>query len=177
MWHLPREAVHRWLQKLLHTHDSPERTALAIGLGVAIGFSPFLGFHVLLGILLAFIFNFNRVAVIAGTWVNLPWLMAPYYAAATAAGSWLLGAPIPPHLVEHIEQSWELPNWGLRLDAFARLLEPLVWPFTLGSLLGAIVAGFVAFHLVKPVLVVLHRRHLASVARARTSADKPLKQQ
>ena len=65
----------------------PARTAAAFGVGVAVGFSPFVGLHTLIGLVLAFVFNLNRVAVLAGLWVNLPWFMGPYYAATTAFGS------------------------------------------------------------------------------------------
>ena len=40
-----------WIDKLLHTHDSPERTARAFAVGVFFGFSPFLGLHTILGTL------------------------------------------------------------------------------------------------------------------------------
>jgi uncharacterized protein (DUF2062 family) len=157
MWHASRDAAQRWIQSLLHTHDSPERTAAAVGLGVAIGFSPFIGFHTVIGIVLAFCFNLNRVAVLGGLWVNLPWIMGAYYAAATAVGSWLLQTRVPPHLMTRLELVWSLPRWGARIDALGGLLEPLLWPFTLGSLLGSIIFGVLAYRLVLAIL--LARRH------------------
>ena len=45
MIHFTRALVRRWLQALLHVHDTPERTASAFALGVFLGFSPFLGLH------------------------------------------------------------------------------------------------------------------------------------
>ena len=87
MVHRTKAGLERWMESLLHIHDTPERTAAAFGVGVAIGFSPFLGLHLLIGLALAFVFNLNRVAVLAGLWINLPWFMGPYYAAATALGA------------------------------------------------------------------------------------------
>jgi uncharacterized protein (DUF2062 family) len=163
MWHASRDAAQRWIQSLLHTHDSPERTAAAVGLGVAIGFSPFIGFHTVIGIVLAFCFNLNRVAVLGGLWVNLPWVMGAYYAAATAVGSWLLQTRVPPHLMKRLELVWTLPHWGARIDAIGGLLEPLLWPFTLGSLLGSVIFGFLAYRLVLAVILA-RRHHLDAVA-------------
>jgi len=70
MIHLTRALIRRWLDTLLHIDDTPERTAAAFALGVFFGFSPFLGFHTLLGILAAFLLNLNRVAVLLAitTW-------------------------------------------------------------------------------------------------------------
>ena len=39
-----------WLEQLLHTHDTPQRTAAAYALGVFFGFSPLLGLHTVLGL-------------------------------------------------------------------------------------------------------------------------------
>jgi uncharacterized protein (DUF2062 family) len=60
--------VRRWLEQLLHTHDTPGRTAFAYALGVFFGFSPFLGLHTVLGITFAFALNLNRVAVLLGVY-------------------------------------------------------------------------------------------------------------
>ena len=54
MIHLTRGLVRRWLDVLLHIQDSPERTAAAFAIGIFFGFSPFLGFHTLLALIVAF---------------------------------------------------------------------------------------------------------------------------
>src|SRR6185436_10488749 len=105
VWHLTKRTLERWLESLLHIHDTPERTAAAFGVGVAIGFSPFVGLHMLMGLVLAFVFNLNRVAVFAGLWVNLPWFMGPYYAATTAFGCWITGTPMPPQFLAQLQPS------------------------------------------------------------------------
>jgi uncharacterized protein (DUF2062 family) len=45
--------IRRWLDQLLHTHDTPQRTAAAYALGVFFGFSPLLGLHTVLGVIVA----------------------------------------------------------------------------------------------------------------------------
>ena len=96
MIHLTRALIRRWLDALLHIDDTPERTAAAFALGVFFGFSPFLGFHTILGILFAFLLNLNRVAVLLGVYSNLPWLLAPYYFFTTR----FVGAPITLNLYD-----------------------------------------------------------------------------
>jgi len=93
MIHLTKALIRRWLDALLHIDDTPERTAAAFALGVFFGFSPFLGFHTVLGIVFAFLLNLNRVAVLLGVYSNLPWVIAPYYAFATMAGAIELSNP------------------------------------------------------------------------------------
>jgi uncharacterized protein (DUF2062 family) len=78
-------------RKLLHIDDTPERTALAYSIGILIGFSPFLGFHTLTALVIAFLFNLNRVAILLGAWSNTPWWMVPYYMMATWVGMRVTG--------------------------------------------------------------------------------------
>ncbi len=72
--------------QLLHTHDTPQRTAAAYALGVFFGFSPLLGLHTVLGLVFAFALNLNRVAVLLGIYSNLPWILPAYYTLATMVG-------------------------------------------------------------------------------------------
>lgn len=158
MIHLTRSLVRRWLDTLLHINDTPERTAGAFALGVFIGFSPFLGFHTLMAILLAFLLNLNRVAVLLGVYSNLPWIIAGYYAFTTMLGAAITRTRLPPgfreRLTQLFEQSLHKPDFWHQL---AVLLRPLFWPYMVGSLMGAAVFAGVAY----PVALafVTRRRH------------------
>jgi uncharacterized protein (DUF2062 family) len=168
MWRYSQDRVRRLIQTVLHTHDSPERTAAAFAIGVTIGFSPFVGLHTAMAIAVAFFFNLNRVAMLAGAWLNLPWILGPYYAAATAFGSWLLQSPVPPHIMKRLQTAFTIPGWDARIAALGGLVEPLLWPFTLGSTIGAGVLGMVAYRLMLPLLLA-RRRHLLEMERG----DRP----
>jgi uncharacterized protein (DUF2062 family) len=159
MIHFTRQLARRWLESLLHVHDTPQRTAAAFALGVFLGFSPFLGLHTIVAIALAFMLNLNRVAVLLGVYSNLPWVIAPYYAFTTMAGAALLGVEPPPDLRERLGDMFQL---SITTAAFwhelARLLHPLLWPFTIGSLIGASVLAAVAYR-VALAFVIRRRRH------------------
>jgi len=62
---------------LRNEHSSPPRMAAAIFLGVLIGCSPFYGFHVILCLVLAFVFRLNKLVVWLGSNVSLP-VFAPF---------------------------------------------------------------------------------------------------
>ena len=147
MIHLTRALVRRWLDALLHIQDSPERTAAAFALGVFWGFSPFLGLHTVLAIVAAFLLDMNRVAVLLGVYSNLPWFLAPYYAIATMVGAELTGKRPPADFRVHLGQLFEL---SLFQEAFWHrlmvLMKPLLWPYTVGSLLCAMVLAAAAYH-------------------------------
>ena len=149
MIRLTRGLVRRWLGALLHIDDSPERTAAAFALGVFLGFSPFVGLHTVAGVLLAFLLNFNRVAVLLGVYSNLPWTVAPYYAFVTMfVGAPLTGHRIPPGFRRQVADVFE--HSLFTGDFWAQLLavlRPLVIPYTVGSLIGALVLATIAYPL------------------------------
>ena len=154
--------IRSWLEQLLHTHDTPHRTALAYALGVFLGFSPILGLHTVLGLALAFVFRLNRVAVVLGVYSNLPWLVPAYYTLATIAGAAVLGVNVQPRALEEAMKAVSAASWGDFGD-LARRLAPLMWAYTLGSTVGAVLLGLVAYR-VSLAMIVAHRKLMAQRA-------------
>src|SRR5580765_3940884 len=134
----------RWLDQLLHTHDTPTRTAAAYAVGVFFGFSPFLGLHTILGLVVAFALNLNRVAVLLGVYSNLPWILPAYYTLATMLGAAVLRVDLPPRLLKDFQEALTAASWG-EFRSFVKTLTPLVWAYALGSLVGAAVIAVIAY--------------------------------
>ena len=149
--------VRRWLDHLLHTHDTPQRTAVAYAVGVFFGFSPFLGFHTILGLVVAFAFNLNRVAVLLGIYSNLPWILPAYYSLATLLGATILRVEVPPGLLKELSEAVRAASWG-EFRSLAHALTPLFWAYSLGSLIGAIAIAVTAYR-VALAMIIAHRRH------------------
>ena len=155
---MTKAALRRLAHVLLHTGDAPERTAAAFSIGILIGFSPLLGLHTLLALLVAFAFRLNRLAVLAGAYVNLPWFMGPYYAGVTALGALILGIEIPADMAARLDGVMGLPGWGQQAEGILHLFYPFIWPFVLGSSLGCTVLAAVAY---QPALRFVRRRRAA----------------
>jgi hypothetical protein len=151
--------VRRWLDQLLHTHDTPQRTAAAYALGVFFGFSPLLGFHTMLGLVFAFALDLNRVAVLLGIYSNLPWILPAYYTLTTVVGAKLLGVRIRPRLLRDLSDAVAAFSWT-DTRALLHALTPLAWAFVLGSTLGALILAGVAYRVALGVIEA-HRRRLA----------------
>lgn len=148
MIHLTRALARRWLGALLHVDDTPERTAVAFALGVFLGFSPFLGLHTVLAIVVGFALNLNRVAMLLGVYSNLPWFLAPYYAIATMVGAEITGHHPPPDFRSQLGQLFDLSLWhGEFWRRLVQILNPLVWPYAVGSLLCSLVLATAAYQL------------------------------
>jgi uncharacterized protein (DUF2062 family) len=148
----------RWLDQLLHTHDTPQRTALAYAVGIFFGFSPVLGLHTILGLVCAFAFNLNRVAVLLGIYSNLPWILPAYYSLATLLGATLLRVKVPPNLLRDLQAALAEASWA-DFRQLGHALTPLAWAYVLGSTIGAVILALIAYR-VAFVMIVAHRRRV-----------------
>jgi uncharacterized protein (DUF2062 family) len=150
----------RFLEQLLHTHDSPRRTAAAYALGVFFGFSPFLGLHTVLGVACAFLLNLNRVAVVLGVYSNLPWILPAYYTLTTVAAAAVLRTEVPPDLSQEFSRALTSVSWSGFQD-LGRTLSPLLSAFLVGSTAGAVILAGCAYRLALATIVAHHRRKRA----------------
>jgi uncharacterized protein len=174
MMRLTRDAVRRWSTTLLHIDDTPQRTAAAFALGVFFGFSPFLGLHTALGLTCAFIFGLNRVAVLLGVYANLPWTIAAWYALTTAFGAELLRTKIPPGFARQLADLFQLSLLHRHFwDGLGLLLRPLLWPYLVGSLLGATALALAVYPLALAFVVNERRIHRLRRVQHEGGSDTP----
>ena len=151
-----------WLGRLVaglaRLPDTPERIALAFGIGVFLSFSPFLGLQILIGLAFAQFLRLSRVAVVAGLCINLPWVVPAYYLLATEVGARLLGLDPPSGLADDLRRVFAEAGFGFAaMTRTFALLRPMVWPFAIGSIAGGLVLGFIAHRLVLVLLRALRR--------------------
>jgi uncharacterized protein (DUF2062 family) len=136
------------IKKLLHIDDTPERTALAYSIGIFLAFSPFLGFHTLAGLAIAFLFGLNRVAILLGVWTNNPWWIVPYYAMATWVGMWVTGFWVDWATLKGIFQLG-MDQGFMGSDFWSRITSQwgLLLSFGIGSLILCTLLGLVSYPL------------------------------
>lgn len=136
------------IKKLLWIDDTPERTALAFSVGIFLGFSPFVGFHTLAGIAIAFLFRLNRVAVLLGVWSNTPWWLVPYYMIATWVGTKVIGFRVDEAAIAGIFRLGM--DQGFIASGFWKQLATqggLLLSFGIGSLLFSLFLSLAAYPL------------------------------
>jgi uncharacterized protein len=160
-----KEKLKHWVRVLLHTQDSPERTAMAFAVGVYIAFlPPVFWLHTLFALLIAFLFRLNRLAVLAGTYTNTPITMIPLIGLEIWVGKLLLRGHGPLKLPRHPPTSFE--GWRL---AFIQL-KPFVFPLLLGSLVLGIVGAAIAY-VVALRVVLLYRKRRAHAEAEEKAAE------
>jgi uncharacterized protein (DUF2062 family) len=161
-----RSLKRRWVQllvQLMGRAETPERVAAAVALGVGVGLSPFIGFHFILAIVLAFCFRLNKLDTVLGSFAGNPWTLPPVYALGYRLGRAVLGfapARVPPLQWQRI----------LHHDFWVSFrgpgLSPRLASFLLGTSLLAAAAGLGTYLAARGFLKLYHRRHPRIAARA-----------
>jgi hypothetical protein len=133
--------VTRWLRVVLHTGDTPPRAALAFALGVFIAWTPVIGLHTVLALGLGFLLGLNRLAILAGTFVNNPWTFVPIYSASAWLGARLVGSDLEAPRLEG------LAGWDGLWELLAQF-RPWVVPLTAGTLVLGGLCALLSFPIV-----------------------------
>ena len=134
----PRAGFRRSMRYVAHRlgrlPGTPYRIAAGFACGAAISFTPFIGFHILLAMLLALSIRGNLIASGIGTVVGNPWTFPLIWFWAYTFGHWLLG----------LEGSGDLPDQMTFLYIRDHPMQVL-WPMTVGGIPTAIMAWMVFF--------------------------------
>ena len=108
---LKKKGLKRFIMEdFLGSDDSAEKKAFSIALGVFIGLSPLWGFHTIVVIFLALLFNLNKVIAFAFSNVSLPPFIPLILYFSLKLGSWLLGENFVLSMSE-IDPSLELVKY------------------------------------------------------------------
>lgn len=153
----------RLLLDLMGRAETLERVAAAVALGVGVGLSPFIGFHFILAIVLAFVFRLNKLDTVIGSFAGNPWTLPPVFALGYRLGRFVLGYPpasVPPLKWQRIlhHDFWV----SFRGPGFA----PRLASFLVGTTILAVAAGLGTYLLARGLLKLYHRRHPRVAARA-----------
>lgn len=151
------------IRTLIEQEKSAHKIAAAAALGTYIAFSPFMGFHTVMVVVLSWFFKLNGPFVFAVNFlINNPWTMGPVYFADYIFGHWLCGnwcmQMLPnPFFIEYITQ-------------YAQQYVPLphfnFWTFMIGGNLLALLLATVAYLFVKYTVTLMQKDYKITLADA-----------
>ena len=153
-------------RSLLHLETSTHHLAFSFAMGVFIAFSPLLGLHTVLALLVAWVFRLNMVALFLGCFVNNPWTLLPILGTSFWVGTLFSpGQATAPH----IDWSSHLTFWSLYGS-----LRPYVVPFFIGSTVLGVLSAILAY--VTVYYLIQQYRERIRLAREREAGlpEKPL---
>jgi len=141
-------------KNILHLGESPHELAKAFAVGVFVAFTPFIGIHTLLVLMLAWAFRLNKLVALTGTFVNNPWTIAFVYIGPTWAcvrAMRYLGIPVR-HLnydmlrTEFLETMQQYSIWQpVFWTTFLHEFKPYIRAFLIGTTVAGVMASLLAY--------------------------------
>jgi uncharacterized protein (DUF2062 family) len=150
---------------------SPYAIAAGFACGAAISFTPFVGLHLALSALSAWIIRANVIAALLGTVVGNPWTFPfiwiwIYKLGIWLGGPWITNSPenldFPKHFANILKAFLEFD-----LSYLAQNGWPIFAPMLIGGIPTAIIVGFICYFALKPVISSYQSARLARRVRNR----------
>jgi uncharacterized protein (DUF2062 family) len=115
------------VKRVTRLPGTPHSIAAGLACGTALSFTPFIGLHAVLSVVLSFVVRGNYLAAIAGTLVGNPWTFPVIWVTTYQLGHFMLGST-PSQVAPEPELT---SRW--------QEVRSLIWPMTLGGVpLGAL---------------------------------------
>lgn len=134
----PSGGFHRSMKYVAHRlgrlPGTPYRIAAGFACGAAVSFTPFIGLHILLAMLLALLIRGNLIAAGIGTVIGNPWTFPFIWYWLYISGRWLLGQDAASDLPDELTFNYIRDNtWQV------------LWPMTVSGVPTAIMAWVLFF--------------------------------
>jgi uncharacterized protein (DUF2062 family) len=143
---LKRTARYLFL-RFIRIRRDPSEIARGLAIGVFAGMSPFLGFHIIIAVVLAMLFKGNKIMALIGTGVGNPLTFSFIFYLDYKVGRWVLGGttesfkPLSLDPLEILHASWKI-----------------LFPMSLGSLILGLLAATLAYFLSNPLVRFIQER-------------------
>jgi len=153
------------LVRLKQLKGTPYSIAAGFACGVAISFTPFIGFHLVLAAIIAWIIRGNIISSALGTLIGNPWTFPFIWVAVLSTGNFILGIGTVDNVnfLKIFEKSGEaLITFNFK--NFGRDVWPIIYPMLIGCIPYFIISWFVSYKLIKSAMDKLEKRRLKRLA-------------
>lgn len=142
------------LNKLDALKGNPKSIAAGFATGAAVSFTPFVGFHALVALIIAKINKQNGTAAILGTIVGNPWTFPIIWYADFYCGEFFLNKEITANHIDFIVVFKELFHAVIMLDfdRFFSDIYPIFLPMLVGCVPFCIIVWIVLSRLIAKTL-------------------------
>ena len=167
----PREGWTRALkyiwQRTIRLNGSAHSIALGLAAGAFVSASPFIGMHLLIAALIAWVFGGNIIASAVGTWAGNPISFPFIWLATFNIGHLMLGTE---------DKAGDLPelSFGLFIDAPISALFPVILPMAVGGLVVGTVMSVATYYPSLWAVRFYQKRRRDKLQRAQAGIDNKL---
>ncbi|MBR6355499.1 MAG: DUF2062 domain-containing protein [Alphaproteobacteria bacterium] len=144
----------KFLVQLKRLKGTPYEIAAGFACGVAISFTPFIGFHLILAAITAWVIRANVVSSAIGTLIGNPWTFPFIWIAVLSTGRFLLGDAVTTDPVNFISifESASKALLTLNFKNFGRDVWPIVFPMLIGCVPYYIISWILSYKIIKVML-------------------------
>ena len=144
-----------WLAKIKKLKGSPSSVATGIACGVAVSFTPFVGAHLFLAMLSAWVMRGNVVAAALGTALGNPWTFPFIWISVLYTGRKMLGAGYEGiadvDFATLFSEAFKAVV-NMNFDAFWSDIWPILYPMIVGCVPYVLIAWWLSYILIKNIL-------------------------
>lgn len=160
-----------FVYRVLSLDDTPHRIALGVAIGIFITWTPTIGVQMALIVAISALFRANKFVGVPFAWISTPFTAVPIYYPSYRLGCWLLRKEADP--VSTISDAAQLTGgWLDRTWEWAQAIMSIFWELWLGSLIVALVLGFITYFVIY-FLVVNYRKGLHAWQEHHHHHEKP----
>lgn len=141
-------------QKLQQIKATPYEIAAGFACGVAVSFTPFVGFHSILALVLAFIIRASLVAALIGTLFGNPWTFPLIWMAILYAGEIFLQGEISQPEVDFkliFEQAYNMLK-SCDFSGFLQDIWPILYPMIIGAIPFCLLSWIIAYIVIRKLV-------------------------
>lgn len=132
----------RWMEiKMKRTPGSAHKIALGFACGAFVSFTPFMGFHILLGAGLAWIIKASIWVSALGTIVGNPWTFPFIWAWAYKLGNFILQVENPTKFSEVMNTITAIDSFEVLWQNLALYWDSIIFPMLVGGVPTGILVG------------------------------------
>lgn len=147
-------------QRMLRIDGSAHAVALGLAAGAFASMTPFLGFHILIGGILAWVMGGNVIASAIGTWVGNPITFPFIWLSTFEFGHMILGSEAKMAALERMSFS------AIR-EHPAELWSPVIFPMAVGSLPIGIAVAICVYYPSRGAINLYQRKRATRINRKR----------
>ena len=155
-----KRAIQYGWRRVWRLSGTPHAISMGIAAGVFASCTPFIGFHILVAMLIAWVLRGNLIASAIGTFAGNPLTFPAIWFVVYEVGRYMVGAPVAanPDIAETLQS-----------DRAFDMILPLLVPLTVGAVPVGIVLGGVGYVMTRSgveAYQVRRRRRLAERVQA-----------
>lgn len=151
--------------RIVRIPDRCHSIGMGLAIGVAVSFTPFIGFHLLLIAAICAIFRANIPAAFLSSLVGNPWTFPIFFYATYSVGAVLTGQPLLG-IIDFFDMIWALFEvfgtavWTFDLQLFIDKVWPLWYPMAVGSIPFVIIFFSLTYFF---AMRIINRYHLCKI--------------